>query len=467
MMGIRRFVMRYAALAVVALAIGGAAEGGSLLAACGKVDSGGGDGGVNPAGPPILIGASMGLTGGLSGNTRALQGGLKVAQQQINSLGGILGRQIEFVIKDDASDKTVAPMTIQSLLGQGVRGVIGPGASSEVAVVQGVLASSQIIELSATATSPALTAMQMNRQGWFFRTVPPDSLQGKAVARFAATGPDPDAGIAPCKRMDVLHNDDPYGKSMFPVIKMSFEQAYGGTIVNEYMVPGTLQGSYPVVSQVVTDLPDCMAMVVFADVGDEVVRELRAAIAMDTAHMAAWSKFFIIGTDGCYDPTFITSGRQDPANMNSPLVVEGVYGTNADTNPPTPDYSDLKNMYVAQIGLASDQTDLDAYTSSEYDAAILLALAMQAAQSSTSSVNIRNAMFNVSHGQGMNPTTYGPAKVGEALDALRHGRDINYNGASGPVDFDDSGDVVADYIVWQVQNGQFVTHTRVQSASLQ
>src|SRR5215472_9457923 len=174
---------RTALLTVAGLA-GAAGLALSFAPGCGKVDSGGGDGGANPAGGPIVIGASMGLTGDLSGNVRALKGGLQVAQQQINALGGILGRQIVLDIKDDASDPNVAPQTANALLADGVLGVVGPGASSEVTVVEQTYASRHVIELSATATSPTLTAMQSLRQGWFFRTVPPDSLQGKAVVQF-------------------------------------------------------------------------------------------------------------------------------------------------------------------------------------------------------------------------------------------------------------------------------------------
>ncbi len=449
-------------LAVLGVVV--AAQAGTLVQGCGKVDSGGGDAGINPAGPPIVIGASIGLTGGLAGNTRALEGGLKVAQQQINSLGGILGRQIQFNIQDDATDPMVATTTIQTLLKAGVHGVIGPGASSQVVAVQGTLAMAQVVELSASATSPALTAMQMSKQGWFFRTVPNDSLQGVAVAQFAIRGPSPDAGIG-CRKIWVVHNDDSYGNNMAPVVESNFMMK-GGTVLGDIKVPASNPEAGAFAAQVammIAQPPDCMAMIVFPPVGDELVHEMRNAIKADTSGHN-WNSFFIIGTDGSYDPTFLTGGRTNP-NDPSTSFVDGVYGTNPDSNPQTPEYSEFKSLYIAQIGLASDQTDLDAYTSNEYDAAILLCLAIQAAGLNNPAA-IRDKMFDVSRGMTSNATAFSPSHVGDAINSLKRGQDINYDGASGPVDFDDSGDVISGYIIWQVQTGAFIVHDRIKASDL-
>ena len=97
-------------------------------------------------------------------------------------------------------------------------------------------------------------------------------------------------------------------------------------------------------------------MIVFAPVGDQLVKDLKTAIAADIVmfpmHTAQWASFFIIGTDGCYDPSFVTNGRDDPADPGSTSFVQGVYGTTADTNPPDRvQYNDLKTLYEAEVGL--------------------------------------------------------------------------------------------------------------------
>jgi neutral amino acid transport system substrate-binding protein len=432
---------------------------------CRKVADGGGDGGINPAGPPILVGASMGITGGLSGNTRAFKGAIAVATQQINAAGGVLGRPIAFDIQDDQSDPTYAPTVATELIEAGVNGVLGPGASSEVTAVMGAYAQAQVVEVSATATSILLTQGQSGGTGWFFRTVPNDSYQGKAVVQFALAGPNPDAGSGGCRKMAIVYNEDAYGMPMDAIIEPGMK-AGGGSIVASISVPASAEASYVTQATTIVDAsPDCMAMVVFAPTGAQLVRDLKTVIAANPTKVS--SKFFIIGTDGCFDPAFIVDGLQDPNDPNSPSVVEGVYGTTADTAPPTPEYASLQSLYDTQVGLQAGQTDLDPYTSNEYDAAILLALAIQKAGGTSDPVAVRNAMFAVSKGTTPTALVFGPSQVDDALQAVAQGKDINYNGASGNVDLTPSGDVVGGFIVWQVQSGQFATYQRIPAAQLE
>jgi hypothetical protein len=59
---------------------------------------------------------------------------------------------------------------------------------------------------------------------------------------------------------------------------------------------------------------------------------------------------------------------------------------------------------------------------------------------------VRDALFDVSR----DGTAFGPADVASALAGIQAGQNVDYRGASGPVDFDDYGNVKDDYIVWQV-----------------
>jgi hypothetical protein len=50
-----------------------------------------------------------------------------------------------------------------------------------------------------------------------------------------------------------------------------------------------------------------------------------------------------------------------------------------------------------------------------------------------------------------------PGQFDKAFDLLGQGKDINYEGASGPVDFDANGDVEAPIEVWRFSGGRIVT----------
>lgn len=79
----------------------------ALVAAACSGDGGGSstDGGQEDGGEPIKIGASLPLTGDFSQPGTAARQGYEIWQDMINEDGGLLGRDVELVILDDASDQ--------------------------------------------------------------------------------------------------------------------------------------------------------------------------------------------------------------------------------------------------------------------------------------------------------------------------------------------------------------------------
>jgi ABC-type branched-subunit amino acid transport system substrate-binding protein len=261
--------------------------------------------------------------------------------------------------------------------------------------------------------------------------------------------------------MAILHFDDSYGN---PFARSTTEEfaKLGGSVVADIPVPGELKASYATeVGRVMSAKPECLVLIVFDPHGDEFLRELKTA--RDGQPTALPANFFIVGTDGVYTPDFITNGRINKAEATSPTIAEGVYGTNPDPAPESTQFGDFRNLYLAQFGFQSGETELGSNVANYYDAAILAALAVQRAGNTTDTVKIRDSLLEVSRPGGK---AFGPAQVGEALQALRNGQDIDYTGAGGPVDLDANGDVISDYIVWKVEGGQFKTIERIKSDEL-
>jgi len=87
------------------------------VGACGGDDSGGGDSanqGDNAK--PLKIGASLPLTGEFSEPGKAAKQGYEVWQETVNANGGLLGRQVELVIKDDASNQNTVVSDYNALI---------------------------------------------------------------------------------------------------------------------------------------------------------------------------------------------------------------------------------------------------------------------------------------------------------------------------------------------------------------
>jgi branched-chain amino acid transport system substrate-binding protein len=90
---------------------------------------------------PIRIGASMSITG----KAYSVQGGYGregylLCQKHVNAQGGVLGRPIEFVIYDDASDEKTASILYEKLIAEDkVDAVLGPYGSAITDAVADVI----------------------------------------------------------------------------------------------------------------------------------------------------------------------------------------------------------------------------------------------------------------------------------------------------------------------------------------
>jgi len=85
-----------------------------FVAGCGGSDSGGGGGGDTSK--PIRIGASLPLTGDFSEPGKAAQQGYEVWQKMVNDRGGLLGRKVRIIVRDDASDQNTVVADYNALI---------------------------------------------------------------------------------------------------------------------------------------------------------------------------------------------------------------------------------------------------------------------------------------------------------------------------------------------------------------
>jgi ABC-type branched-subunit amino acid transport system substrate-binding protein len=448
-------VRAVAVVAVVTAAVG-------ADAACSS-DEGGSPAAPRDAGvagtAPIVIGVDIALTGNLGPFGQAQQNGTKVAENLVNSLGGVLGRPVKFTIVDDATDTTQSKKNFQSFVDQLLPLVIGPTGSPQSVPLQELAAQHKVVLVSPSASTPDTHDKEPARNRFFFRTAASHALQAKALAVRVfkgfteIVGPQDGGptGSGMCARPAVVHADDAYGNPIAKGIADKIAEL-GGRVAADVKVPTTAKASYEAeVAAVVASKPDCQIVVAFPDVGVGYMRSFRKVVASDKSR--DWSTFISVGSNGLASTSFLTLGRDDQANPDSPTVGEGMFIMNLDLNPDIPPYREFKNIFVAQFPLGPDKTELDGYTANQFDAAILACLAIQKAGTATDAIKIRDALFDVSSPPG---TAFSPAHVAQALHALRLGQDIDYDGASGPVDFDDYGEVLASYVVYRVKNGKLV-----------
>src|SRR5215204_4635085 len=106
---------------------------------------------------PIRIGATMSLTGNSSIQGGYGREGYLLCQKHVNELGGVLGRQIEFVIYDDASDgKTAAGLYEKLIVEDKVDAVMGPYSSALTEAVADANEKHRKIMIAPTAATTSI-----------------------------------------------------------------------------------------------------------------------------------------------------------------------------------------------------------------------------------------------------------------------------------------------------------------------
>jgi branched-chain amino acid transport system substrate-binding protein len=115
--------------------------------------------------PPIKIGFIGGLTDRNSDNGQSGLNGVTLAVEQFNRAGGVDGRLVELLAKDDAQDQAVATQSAEELVAARVEAVVGPFTSSMAEVIVPITGKAGIFQVSPTVTSMAFYGKDDN----FFR----------------------------------------------------------------------------------------------------------------------------------------------------------------------------------------------------------------------------------------------------------------------------------------------------------
>ena len=133
---------------------------------------------------PLKIGFVGGLTGRVADLGVAGRDGVIMEVEHINRSGGIGGRKVELVIKDDRQDAESAKQAIRELISEQVIAIIGPMTSSMAVVIQPLISSSQTVTISPTAKTDQLS----DQDDFFLRVTNQLSRNAEQLAAHAVKG---------------------------------------------------------------------------------------------------------------------------------------------------------------------------------------------------------------------------------------------------------------------------------------
>jgi branched-chain amino acid transport system substrate-binding protein len=124
------------------------------------------------------------------------------AVEAVNAAGGVLGRDVQFLVEDEGTSATSAAQATELLIEGGVDAIVGPTSSNTAIGALDAAVAAGIVMCSATAT--AISLDEFPDDGLFFRSVATDSLQAAGIAR--------EAEIRGASSVVVIHIDDAYGQ---------------------------------------------------------------------------------------------------------------------------------------------------------------------------------------------------------------------------------------------------------------
>jgi branched-chain amino acid transport system substrate-binding protein len=398
------------------------------VAACGDDDDDDGGGGGGAERLDLTIGNLVPLTGQLGPYGPAGEKAGELAGQEIDDAIRKAGvdHTVEVVAADGQSSDQGGAQAARKLIADGASCISGDYASTAtVAVARSVTVPEQVMLISPASTADALT--DLDDDGLFSRTAPPDGLQGIALAdRMDKVI----QGGVKGKTINIGARNDLYGTGFADSLQQELEKR-GATVAENVIYDTELPTYNSEAAQITSGNPDYFAIIDFPEPFDKVGPALLRT--------------------GKWDPTktFITDGLSDstlPATVGSEAS-EGLQGTAPGAfSGQAPDAFD--RLYTQAPGPARNLFD-----STVFDDVILCYLGAVAA-GSTEGRDIADAITAVTGPPG---TKYTFEQLPQAIEALQNGDDIDYEGVSGPIDWDENGDLTRYiYDIQQFKNGKLV-----------
>lgn len=357
-----------------------------------------------PAASEVKLGVPIALSGPIEALVEEMKKSIELAVGQINADGGVLGQPLSLVYVDTACDAERATEAVESLIDADVAALLGPICSGvTLRQAQSVSVPAGLTTLSFASASPIITDLADN--DLVFRTAVSDAFKGKVLAQLVL-----DHGIT---EIAVAFATDAYNTSVAEVFKAAFEAGGGRIIMSQPHIADA--ESYTPNAQALARRAENLVIFSYYGSGGLALLDEVLAIGKVTA---------IYGADGMLSDEVL-------ASLNASSFENAHFSSSAfDT-----DRAAFQNWQDAakEAGINVDSV----YTSHAYDAAMLLALAIEAAGSADPAA-ISDALRRVS---GPDGETILPGEFAKAREFIKQGQPINYDGASGLVDFDQNGDV--------------------------
>ena len=363
----------------------------------------------------IKVGIILGFTGPIETLTPAMRDSAKLAFAEVSSSGALLGGETITPLIGDSTcvDSDAAVAAAEILVNDGVAAIMGADCSGVTgAIATNVAVPNGVTMVSPSATSPGLTKLADN--GLFFRTAPSDAKGGQVLAQVAL-----DRGLT---SVAVTYTNNDYGKGLADVFEASFSSG-GGTVTAVASHEDGKADYSAEVGVLGSAGGDALVVIGYLDQGGK---------GMIQASLDSGSFDLFVLSDGMIGQSIADAIGAD---------LNGSFGTLPGT----------QSEGAAKFAEISGDIDPTApYAGESYDAAALIALAIEAGGSADRSSIVAN-IKKVANAPGDKIL---PGELAKGLAILAGGGDVDYQGATD-VELSTFGDAAGSFKEVEVKGGSF------------
>lgn len=298
----------------------------------------------------IKIGVLLDLSGELAPMGAKMLNGARMAAEDINAAGGVLGKQVELVEEDGGTDPDKGFDRVKKLVEiDKVQVIVGPmiTPTSELSIPYAKVHKIPLITMSATG----VPLSELEGTEWYFRTCLRDDAQGRVLADVVM-----DKGYT---RLATIVLDNTYGKGLeLGIVEGLKDAGWQGEHVVSIHYDITKKDYRTELQQIADSNPDVVLAVTY---GDDGIIIFKQALEMGLDKIA-W-----LGCDGNYGSGLFKEARS--AEFMEKAIVAGTRSVGSG-----PAYEQFVPKYTSKFGEAPET-----YCDTTYDAVLAAAKAIEAA----------------------------------------------------------------------------------------
>lgn len=351
---------------------------------------------VEAASLACKIGTMLPQTGSLAFLGPPEFAGVDLAFAEVQAAGGPIAENLFGDSGDTSTD--IASQTADSHISAGVTAIIGAASSGVSLTVIDKITGANVIHFSPANTAPAFSTYDDN--GLYFRAAPSDLFQGAVLAQLML-----DEGF---DSIGIMALDDAYGTGLADALEAGFTSS-GGVITDKIVYNPQAAEFSADVTQMKAGSPQAIALIGFEESTKIVQEMIKQGVGPDNV------------------PLYLVDG-----NLSNSAFAELPEGIMVGVKGTLPGASAPEDFRAKLLAINPDLTDFS-YAAESYDTVNLLALAMDVAGTCDGPA-VAEALITVSK-DGEKCTDYATCSA-----LLAEGKDIDYDGISGPIEFADNGD---------------------------